>query len=127
MFWKTRVHNTAGKKAEDLALNYLRRKGMKLRERNYACRTGELDLIMQDRDTLVFVEVRFRSHRNFGAPEESVDYRKCQRLIRTAQHYMQTYNLTDQQPCRFDIIAIQPDAHHNDLYSVNWTRDAFRT
>ena len=99
---------------------------MVLREQNYACRCGELDLIMQDRETLVFVEVKFRSHCHFGMPEESVDYRKCQRLIRTAQHYMQTYNLTDQQPCRFDIISIQPDAHRDTVFSVNWIRDAFR-
>ncbi len=100
---------------------------MTLHARNYACRAGELDLVMQDGQALVFVEVRFRKSSRFGSPAESVDYRKCQRLMRTAQHYMQTYNLTDQQPCRFDIISIQPDESRGNVFSVNWIRDAFRT
>ena len=124
MFWKTRVHNPKGRAAEDQALGYLTNQGLILRERNYACRTGELDLVMQDGDTLVFIEVRFRSSIHYGLPIESVDNRKCQRLMRTAQHYMQTYNLTDQQPCRFDIISVQPDMSRGNIFSINWIKDA---
>ncbi|WP_281648599.1 YraN family protein [Parendozoicomonas sp. Alg238-R29] len=125
MFWKTKVKNQTGKAAEDLALTYLQSNGLKLCERNYACKTGELDLIMKDGDTLVFVEVRFRQSQNFGSAAESVDYRKQLRLNRTAEHYLQTFNLTDKQPCRFDIISIQPDANRGRNHQVDWIRNAF--
>lgn len=124
MFWNTKVSNSAGLAAEDQALAYLQQQGLRLCERNYACKTGELDLIMKDRDTLVFVEVRYRKSHNFGSAEESVNYRKRERLNRTAAHYMQAFNLTDKLPCRFDIITIQPDVNRADN-RVNWIRNAF--
>ena len=66
-------HRLQGKKAEDVACSFLQRNGLSLVERNYHCRYGEIDLIMHDDDTLVFVEVRYRNSNKFGDAAESID------------------------------------------------------
>ncbi len=125
MFWKTTVSNHSGKAAEDQALAFLQKKGLTLHQRNYACKSGELDLVMQEKDTLVFVEVRYRKSDDFGSAAESVNRQKIMRLNRTAEHFLQTFKLTDKQPCRFDIITVQPDSDHTQKNSVNWLKNVF--
>ncbi|MDW3096297.1 MAG: YraN family protein [Gammaproteobacteria bacterium] len=95
-----------GKKAEDVACGFLKRNGLILIERNYHCRFGEIDLIMQDTDTLVFVEVRYRSSEKYGSAAESVDGNKQRKLVFTANHYLQKY--PSNQPTRFDVVALSP-------------------
>ena len=97
---------TRGKQAEDRACRYLQGQGLHLLQRNYRSRRGEIDLILQDKDSLVFVEVRYRNDPRFGSALESVNQRKQSRLIACAQYYMQTHPDTSQQPCRFDVISI---------------------
>jgi putative endonuclease len=95
-----------GKKAEDVACSFLQRNGLSLVQRNYHCRYGEIDIIMQDSNTLVFVEVRYRTSIKFGSAAESVDSNKQRKLVFTANHYLQKYptNL----PTRFDVVALSP-------------------
>jgi len=90
---------------------------LRLLERNYRCRRGEIDLVMREADTLVFVEVRFRSSGSFGTPAETVDIHKQRRLAATAAHFLQHHptNL----PCRFDVIAVSATNH------IDWIRSAF--
>jgi putative endonuclease len=94
----------AGVQAERLAARFLEAQGLKLVERNYRSRFGEIDLVMRDAHTLVFVEVRLRSHGGFGGAAASVDRRKQQRLIATAQQYLST--LPAPPPCRFDVVLM---------------------
>ena len=96
-----------GKKAEDVACSFLQQNGLTLVQRNYRCRFGEIDLLMQDDDILVFVEVRFRSSGNFGGSIESIDASKRRKLIFAANHYLQTTDID--QPARFDVVALMPD------------------
>lgn len=111
-----------GLAAEKLAETFLINRGLKLVSRNYHCRFGEIDLIMQDAKTLVFVEVRFRKNAQFGGAGASITPQKMQKLSLTAQHYLQTNNQTHgNQPCRFD--AILMDAV--DAQSIEWVRNAF--
>ena len=124
MFWTTKITNQKGLLAEKQALEYLKRKGLKLTDRNYACPTGELDLIMQDGETLVFIEVRYRSSILYGTALESIDWTKQQRICKTASHYLQQKGLTDKCPCRFDIITAQPAAAA-ERPEFEWIRDAF--
>ena len=98
----------SGKYCEERALKYLKTCKLKLLARNYSSRHGEIDLIMQDKDTLVFVEVRYRKHDNYGGALESVDHYKQSRIAATAESYLQTHPWDG--PCRFDIVAIQGDA-----------------
>lgn len=107
--------------AEQLACDFLQGKGLKLLKRNYSCRRGEIDLIMRDAKTLVFVEVRYRRSDRFGSAEESVTSQKISRIVTTAEHYIQqTAQSFDE--CRFDVIAVkslnQPD--------IVWLKNAFQ-
>lgn len=93
-----------GYNAEQLAENYLQQQGLKPVARNIHFRTGELDLIMQDGQTLVFIEVRYRKNSHFGCPGETVTAAKQQKLVRSALLYCQKYNI--QTPWRLDVVAI---------------------
>lgn len=108
-----------GAEAEQRAARFLQQQGLKLLAQNYRSRYGELDLIMQDRDILVFVEVRQRSNPHFGGAAGSIDHHKQQRLIRTAQCYLA--NLKPNPPCRFDAVLMD-DAQGRNL---QWLKNAF--
>lgn len=110
-----------GREAEDAACAYLTRQGFKLLERNFRSPWGEIDLVMQDGDGLVFVEVRYRARSDFGAPAETVDRAKQARLRATAEHYLQQVRGASRKACRFDIVAISGDPDGD----LRWLRDAF--
>jgi len=108
-----------GRDAEARAEALLRRNGLDLVARNYRCRAGEVDLIMRDREHLVFVEVRYRAHIGYGGALSSVGARKQRRLILAAQHYLMTSGW--QGPCRFDVVAFESGR------DGAWVSDAFST
>jgi putative endonuclease len=105
--------------AETYAKDYLLERGLSLRECNYRCKSGEIDLIMLDQKSLVFVEVRSRNNAEYGSALESVNYFKQQRLIRAAQHYLQKKRLSNRLPCRFDVVSVDSCA------KVQWIQNAF--
>jgi putative endonuclease len=111
--------NNPGALAEQLAAQYLQRQGLKLLQTNYRCRFGEIDLILQDGDTHVFVEVRMRSSAAFGGAAASIDGRKQAKLLTTAQHYLST--LPRIPCCRFDAILMQSADSNN----IEWIKNAF--
>lgn len=104
-----------GEAAEDAALDYLQQRGLKLVQRNFRCKGGEIDLILLQQDTLVFVEVRKRADARYGGAAASVTARKQARLLLAAQFYLQRYRTPP--ACRFDVIAF-------DGSQVNWIRNA---
>lgn len=93
-----------GKFAENRAEKLLAAAGLRILERNYRCRHGEIDLIAQDDTTLVFVEVRSRSRRDFGTAAESITSAKQRRIIAAAKHYLAT--LPRMPACRFDAVTL---------------------
>jgi len=105
-----------GAQAEQQALRYLEGHGLKLVARNYRSRFGEIDLVMRDGAALVFVEVRLRTHAAFGGAAASIDARKQQRIIRTAQQYLTS--LAQTPPCRFDAVLMGEGG-------MEWLRNAF--
>jgi len=111
--------NNAGAQAEQWAAQYLRQQGLKLIAQNYRGHFGEIDLIMQDGVSLVFIEVRLRRNAGFGGAAASIDTRKQQRIIRTAQQYLAT--LANTPPCRFDVVLM------DDVQGVQaqWLKNAF--
>ncbi|OYW87430.1 MAG: YraN family protein [Pseudomonadales bacterium 32-61-5] len=113
---------TSRRQAEDRALHHLEQRGLRLLKRNWLCRSGELDLVMLDGDTVVFIEVRYRRHSAWGGALESIDRRKQQKLIRAAQLFLQTESRWSSHPCRFDVIAIEADSS---TATPNWIRNAF--
>lgn len=123
------ARNTAGsvekgRHAEDLALKYLLRQGLTLIERNFHCRTGEIDLVMAAADLLVIAEVRYRTPSRFGSGLESVDQHKKKRLIRAAATFLARNPRYANHCMRFDVIAI--DQVPGSECKLQWTRDAFR-
>ncbi len=112
-----------GFQAEQQACDYLQAHGLILMDRNYRCRFGELDLIMREDNTVVFIEVRSRrTSRYYGTASESITMTKQRRLIRSAADYLQTHSVDC--PCRFDVVAItllknQPSTH------LEWVKNAF--
>jgi putative endonuclease len=116
----------SGQKAEILARDYLEQNGLRLVAQNWHCKRGELDLIMLDGATLVFVEVRFRKHLSWGGALESVDMRKRGKLILAAQQYLQSEPRWSKSPCRFDVVAIEPDRLQN-APRLNWLKSAFES
>lgn len=114
---------TVGQHAELLACEYLQRHTLKLITKNYHCRRGEIDLIMQDKNTLVFIEVRYRKNNRFGSALESVDHKKQTKIIITAEHYL-LHNTQVFSGYRFDVIAISP-THKN--HEIIWVKDAFHS
>lgn len=111
-----------GRDAESLAERFLARRGLVPVSRNYRCRRGEIDLVMRDADTLVFVEVRRRTSRAFGGGADSVDARKQARLVAAAEHYLMANRIGDDHPCRFDVVAIDGPARRT---AIRWVSDAF--
>lgn len=114
-----------GQQAEQQALNFLQQQGLTLITRNYHCRRGEIDLIMNDQQTLVFIEVRYRKGSRFGSSAESVTATKQQKIISAAQHYL-LHKVTSQQPaCRFDVMAIYPSGSDQSSLQFDWIKSAF--
>ena len=107
-----------GGQAEQLAAAYLNQQGLKLVTSNYQCRFGEIDLVMREGKTLVFVEVRLRSNADFGGAAMSITTSKQQRLARTAEHYLQQYG---ESACRFDAILMS----EMDMGNIEWIKNAF--
>jgi putative endonuclease len=93
-----------GRLGEDRALAHLSAHGLKLLDRNFLCKVGEIDLIMQHGAHLVFVEVRRRAGGGYGGAAASVTPAKQRRLIHAAQFYLMRY--PSPPPCRFDLVAI---------------------
>jgi putative endonuclease len=106
-----------GQDAESRAAAFLQAQGLKLLTRNWRCRFGEIDLVMQDGATLVFVEVRLRSRNDFGGAAASVTPAKQQRLLATARQYLAA--LRTLPPCRFDVVALSGSG------APEWIRNAF--
>ncbi|MGD2076691.1 MAG: YraN family protein [Gammaproteobacteria bacterium] len=110
-----------GDRAEELACRYLKQRGLRLLSRNYRCRRGEIDLIMRDGDSLVFVEVRYRRQTAFGRAAETVSATKQARIIHCAHWYINQHGAWN-KPARFDVVCIEGDL---DRGVVQWLRDAF--
>lgn len=106
----------AGKGAEQRACDYLQAQGLTLVTRNFRSKYGEVDLIMQDGEIIVFIEVKYRTQNNYGGALLSLKPRQQHRIIRTAQFFLMRY---PNHQARFDVIAIEG----ND--EISWIANAF--
>lgn len=117
-------HLRRGRDAEDHALDWLRRRGLTLIERNVRCRFGEIDLVMNDSGTTVFVEVRCRPAGNRVSARDSIDARKQHKLALAAAWYLGRHRERAACPARFDVVAI--DGQPGGRSALQWLPDAFR-
>lgn len=101
-----RARKEAGAAAENAALQFLLRQGLKPVARNYRCRGGEIDLVMLDGKTLALVEVRYRASQEFGGAAASVTWIKQKRIILAARHLLKMRPDLRALPARFDVVAV---------------------
>ncbi|HDY83192.1 MAG: YraN family protein [Gammaproteobacteria bacterium] len=113
-----------GDNYETRAVQWLQDQGLQLLVRNYKGKTGEIDIVAKDKNTLVFVEVRARNNRYFASAAASVDRRKQLRILRTAQLFLQRHPGLANMPCRFDVIAFEP-RQSTTSPEIHWIRSAF--
>ena len=106
----TDTRHTLGQRGEQVAAQYLTEHGYTIRARNWRCRAGELDLVTEKDEVLIFVEVRTRRGDRLGTPEESITPAKRVKLIVAAQTYLDEHNQTELD-WRIDVIAIEMGAH----------------
>jgi len=112
----------SGARWEARAASWLERRGLKLVAKNFLCRLGEIDLIMAEAGTLVFVEVRYRADSRFGSGAESIIRSKQLRISRAAGMFLVSNPALSDRPCRFDVISIQQGPGQT---RFNWIRNAF--
>lgn len=114
------LSSKTGERAEAAAEKFLVAHGLTLETKNFHCRYGEIDLIMLENNTLIFVEVRLRNNGRFGGAAATVDQRKQAKLVRSAEYYLQRRKGA-LPVCRFDVIAFDSDNQ------VSWIKNAFET
>jgi putative endonuclease len=107
---------------EAQALQQLKAAGMRFIQKNYHCRYGEIDLIMKDKQTIVFVEVRMRAAKNFSSAIESIQIKKQQKIITAANIFLAKHPFWQKFMARFDVVAFSHPYQKQGL----WIRDAFR-
>jgi len=107
-----------GARKEELAASYLTERGMRITERNFRNRQGEIDIVGWHGGCLVFVEVKYRKSFGAGNAMEAVDFRKQRRICRVADYYRYIHHLGEDTPVRYDVVAIQGE-------ELQWVQNAF--
>jgi putative endonuclease len=114
-----------GKKGEELALRFLKKRGYRIIEKNYVCKMGEMDIIAKEKDTLVFIEVKTRTSTLFGPPQLAVNSSKQRQLSKVALNFLKEKQLEDVK-ARFDVVAIllvqkgEEIELIKDAFELNW-------
>jgi putative endonuclease len=112
-----------GRRAEELAAQFLRAQGLQILQRNYRRRLGELDIVARGEDVLVVAEVRSRASDAFGGAAASVGWRKRQRITRAALALLQQHRELARLPVRFDVVLVNDPL--GPAPRIEWLRDAF--
>lgn len=107
-----------GKEKEELAARFLVSQGVKILEKNFSCKFGEVDLIGFDKGYLVFVEVKYRKNENFGYPQESVSKNKIRKISLVSEYYKLLKHYGENVPVRYDVVSILGE-------KIRWDKDAF--
>ncbi len=115
---------TTGSLAEQAAASYLQGQGLQRVEQNFRCKLGELDLIMQDKSCVVFVEVRFRKSDRYGSAVSTVTTTKQNKLRKTALYYLKARKLKHAE-VRFDVIGMKPCEQDCSKFQFRWVKNAF--
>lgn len=107
---------------ENVALDYLKQNQLKKVTRNFNCKLGEIDIIMTEGDTLVFIEVKYRKNADFVSPEESVTRSKQLKIIKASQLFLLKNKKFQKMNCRFDVVSLTGDKNNS---KINWIKNAF--
>jgi len=108
---------------ESMVASYLQQAGLRLLHRNFRCRLGEIDLVVEDRRYLIFVEVRYRATGHFGGPLASVTWQKQKTIRRVAQWYLKRFSHCQNRFCRFDVVGVSRVTAESAEF--DWIQNAF--
>lgn len=116
-----------GLTAEEIAYQYLQKQGLKPLARNFRCQYGEIDLIMREADSIVFIEVRYRKNQRYGGAIYSVQKEKQRRLIAAAHYFLQKQPWMMQSACRFDVVGLTQidELALIKTEAITWIKNAF--
>ena len=95
-----------GNQGEEKACDYLKKQGYRILEQNFRCKVGEVDIIAQDGEYLVFVEVKYRKNNRHGLPQEAVTFSKQKKISATAGYYIMTHHMKENVSVRFDVVSV---------------------
>jgi putative endonuclease len=112
-----------GNWAENIACQWLITKGLTIKQRNFSCRYGEIDLIMTDRLELIFFEVKYRKNNHYGSAEAAITPQKCRRVVAAAETYLLMHNYCSNHPLRFDAITVVPARDSHLDCTINWIQN----
>ena len=115
--------NQTGKTAENIAANYLANQNVKIITRNFHSRFGEIDLIAMNQEILLFIEVRYRKNEHFLTAIETIDQRKCNKIIITSEYYLNKHKKFQSHLCRYDVITLTADLN---MPVIEWIKNAFQ-
>ncbi|MBN2514935.1 MAG: YraN family protein [Deltaproteobacteria bacterium] len=112
------INKKTGKRGEEIAVSFLKKKGYTIVEQNYRCVFGEIDIVARHRGDIVFIEVKSRKSENFGNPEEAVGFNKQRKMSQIALNYLNEKRLDD-HGARFDVVAVKllPDGNKVKLFT----------
>jgi len=113
-----------GRRGEEIAVNFLKNQGYKIIERNYRCRRGEIDIIAQDNEEVVFIEVKTRWSLRYGLPEEAVSFYKRKHIIKVGLIYLQQHRF-EEVNSRFDVVSILMEGEK--VKEVKLIKNAFKS
>jgi putative endonuclease len=120
---KNQTTRNVGKETENFAKEYLIQQGLSFIDENVHCRQGEIDLVMKDEDTFVFVEVKYRKNKHFGGAVSAVTFSKQNKIKHCVAFFLHKANLNEYNtPCRFDVIALEGDISQPE---ITWLKNAF--
>lgn len=124
MLWtKAQTSHNKGKVTEDFAKQYLIKQGLIFIDKNVHCRQGEIDLVMKDGCTFVFIEVKYRKNNHFGGAISAISPSKQQKIKHCVAFFLHKANLNEYNtPCRFDVIALEGDINQP---QITWLKNAF--
>lgn len=117
---KTQNNTEIGKRGEEIAVEFLKKQGVDIIEKNYHTKFGEIDLIGFDKSTIIFIEVKLRNNDNFGTPVEAITQTKLKRIYKSALWYISMHK--NNYDYRFDVIAIRKD-NINRCYHLEWFKN----
>ena len=123
MQWNSKNTKEQGDATEQIAQHFLINNGLTLVTKNFRCKLGEIDLIMKDKTSLVFIEVKYRKSNEYGLPCEAVSASKQKKIINTANFYLQQQGINAYNTdCRFDVVGLVGPIESS---SITWLKNAF--
>lgn len=107
---------------ENIVCEFLTENGIKILERNFRCKSGEIDIVAEDNGYLSFIEVKYRAGSKYGTAEASVDLRKQKTICRVSDFYCKLHGLSEDHPRRFDVAAVNMESG---VAKINYIKNAF--